>query len=184
MVTAGTSGAFVAIVYILTDVLQHRTFLKMSQPFVWLGLNSMTGDLHTFLCQHGSCTQELVHQACPGFTLLSTECTCCKRFNDQTLLWASGKSLVTPLSWYVNRVGAFDSKAMLAVYVGDEILERALPLVYWGRRGNNLLGLIQWVFHVIVGDGWFCSLAMALADVALWIAVAGLLYRRKWYLKV
>ena len=46
MVTAGTSGAFLAIVYLLTDMVQHRIFLKMARPFVWLGLNSMTGDLH------------------------------------------------------------------------------------------------------------------------------------------
>ncbi len=70
------------------------------------------------------------------------------------------------------------------MYIGDELLEHALPLVYWGRRGNDLLGLIRWVFHAILGDGWFCSLAIALSDVAFWIAVAGLLHRRRWYLKV
>ena len=54
---------------------------------------------------------------------------------------------------------------LLAVYIGDELLERTLPLVYWGRRGNDLLGLIHWVFLAVLGDGWFCSLAMALANV-------------------
>ena len=71
-----------------------------------------------------------------------------------------------------------------AVYVGDELLERVLPLVYWGRRGNDLLGLVEWLFHATFGDGWFCSLAMALADVIFWTAVAGYLHHRKWYLKV
>ncbi len=70
------------------------------------------------------------------------------------------------------------------MYLGDEILERALPLVYWGKRGNDVLGLIRWLFHAILGDGWFCSLALALADVAFWTAFAGLLHRRRWYLKI
>lgn len=184
MVTAGTSGAFVAIVYIFTDVLQHRTFLKISQPFVWLGLNSMTGDLHNFLCQHGSCAQELMRQACPGlhcFLQIAPVASASMiklSFGDPT------SPLSRPCHGVVTELVSLTAWVMLAVYVGDEILERALPLVYWGRRGNNLLGLIQWVFHVILGDGWFCSLVMALADVAFWTAVAGLLHRRKWYLKV
>ena len=73
---------------------------------------------------------------------------------------------------------------LCAVYVGDEILKRAIPWVYWGRRDNNLLGLIGWLFHAILGDGWFCNIAMAIADVAFWMAVAGMLHRRRWYLKV
>ena len=64
--TAGTSGAFLAVVYILTDVLQHKIFLKISRPFVWLGLNSITGDMLTSLCKHSSCAQERMRQACSG----------------------------------------------------------------------------------------------------------------------
>ena len=43
MVSAGTSGAFLAVVYLLSDALQHPLFLKLSEPFLWLGLNSITG---------------------------------------------------------------------------------------------------------------------------------------------
>ena len=43
MVSAGTSGAFLAVVYLLSDALQHALFLKLSEPFLWLGLNSITG---------------------------------------------------------------------------------------------------------------------------------------------
>lgn len=43
MVSAGTSGAFLAVVYLLSDALQHPLFVKLSEPFLWLGLNSITG---------------------------------------------------------------------------------------------------------------------------------------------
>jgi hypothetical protein len=43
MVSAGTSGAFLAVVYLLSDALQHPRFLELSKPFLWLGLNSITG---------------------------------------------------------------------------------------------------------------------------------------------
>ena len=43
MVSAGTSGAFLAVVYLLSDALQRPLFLKLSEPFLWLGLNSITG---------------------------------------------------------------------------------------------------------------------------------------------
>lgn len=56
--------------------------------------------------------------------------------------------------------------------------------MYWGNREAHLLGLIEWLFHAVLGDGWFCNLALASADVALWMAVAGVLHHKKWYLKV
>ena len=37
MVSAGTSGAFLAVVYLLSDALQHPLFVKLSEPFLWLG---------------------------------------------------------------------------------------------------------------------------------------------------
>ena len=43
MVTAGTSGAFLAVLYVFTDVLQHAGFLRLSKPFMCLGVNSITG---------------------------------------------------------------------------------------------------------------------------------------------
>jgi len=43
MVTAGTSGAFLAVLYVFTDVLQHTGFLRLSKPFTCLGVNSITG---------------------------------------------------------------------------------------------------------------------------------------------
>ena len=70
------------------------------------------------------------------------------------------------------------------MYVGDEILEKAIPWIYWGRKDAHLLGFIEWIFHAVLGDGWFCDLALALADVAFWMVIAGLLHRRHWYLKV
>ena len=97
-----------------------------------------------------------------------------------------GRMLPVTAPWMSNthKGRLFHNELVYAVYIGDEILERALPLVYWGRRGNDLLGLIQWMFQAVLGDGWFCSLALALADVAFWTAVAGVLHRRRWYLKV
>ena len=101
--------------------------------------------------------------------------------NDQARLWRDA-------AYHCMSNGKYSQGSCVlvvyAVYVGDEILERALPLVYWGRRGNDLLGLTQWTFQAVLGDGWFCSLAMAFADVTFWTAVAGFLHRRKWYLKV
>ena len=70
------------------------------------------------------------------------------------------------------------------MYFGDEVLERAIPWVHWGSRERNLLGVIEWGFHAVLGDGWFCDLAMAAADVAFWTAIAGMLHRRRWYMKV
>ena len=61
MATAGTSGAFLAMVYALTDVLQHGMFLKLSRPFVWLGLNSMTGTWHATYLRGCLCGTKCVY---------------------------------------------------------------------------------------------------------------------------
>ena len=113
LVTAGISGGFLCLVYLLTDVLHAAPLARLSQPLRWLGLNAVL------------------------------------------------------------------------VYAGDEILERAIPWVYWGREDAHLLGWIQRSFEAVLGGpGWVPNLALALADAAFWTGVAGLMHRKRWYLKV
>ena len=33
-----------AVLYVFTDILQHKAFQKLSTPFLWLGMNSITGE--------------------------------------------------------------------------------------------------------------------------------------------
>jgi hypothetical protein len=112
LVTAGLSGAFLCLVYLLTDVLHSKLCAQLAQPFLWLGLNAVL------------------------------------------------------------------------VYAGDEVLERALPWVYWGSRDAHLLAWVQGRFVAALGPGWRSNLALALADVAFWTAVAGYMHRKRWYVKV
>ena len=112
MVTAGISGAFLCAIYALCDVVQSKTFSRLSAPCMWLGMNAIT------------------------------------------------------------------------VFLGDEVLERALPWVYWRDRDAHLLSWIEGRFQAVLGRGMVASVALALADVAFWVAVAGLMHRRRWYVKV
>lgn len=72
----------------------------------------------------------------------------------------------------------------ILVYVGDEVLERAIPWVYWGEADSHLLSWIRRRFQLVFGAGWAASVALALANVAFWMVVAGVLHRKRWYLKV
>ena len=72
----------------------------------------------------------------------------------------------------------------IAVYVGDEILEKAIPWVYWGNREVHLLSAVEEGFKRVFGEGAASDLALAAADVAFWMAVAGCLHRRRWYARV
>lgn len=73
----------------------------------------------------------------------------------------------------------------IAVYVGDEILEKAVPWFYWGDPGAHLLAAVEGGFRGVLGKGGpVPDLALAAADVAFWMAVAGFLHRKRWYAKV
>lgn len=112
LLTAGSSGAFLGFIYLLTEVVPSKVFERAAAPFMWLGMNS------------------------------------------------------------------------IAVYVGDEILEKAVPWIYWGDREVHLLSAVEGVFKRVFGGGTASDLALAAADVAFWMAVAGWLHRKRWYARV
>lgn len=72
----------------------------------------------------------------------------------------------------------------VAVYAGDEILQRALPWFYWGSKGSDLLSWMEALFQGVFGEGPACNIARALADVLFWMAAAGLMHRKSWYIKI
>lgn len=72
----------------------------------------------------------------------------------------------------------------ITVFLGDEVLERAIPWVYWKEKDAHLLSWIEGRFQAALGRGMAANLALALADVAFWVAVAGIMHRRRWYVKV
>jgi predicted acyltransferase len=112
LLTAGSSGAFLGFIYLLTEVVPSKAFERAAAPFMWLGMNS------------------------------------------------------------------------IAVYVGDEVLEKAVPWIYWGDREVHLLSAVEAVFKRVFGGGTASDLALAAADVAFWMAVAGWLHRKRWYARV
>lgn len=72
----------------------------------------------------------------------------------------------------------------IAVYVGDEVLEKAIPWVYWGNQEAHLLSAVKAAFRGVLGEGPMCDLVLAAADVVFWILIAGLLHRIQWYARV
>ena len=112
LVTAGFTGALLVLLYILTELAPSSIFERVSAPFMWLGMNSIT------------------------------------------------------------------------VYVGDEVLEKAIPWVYWGDRETHLLSAVEAAFRGVLGEGPMSDLALAAADVVFWMIVAGLLHRKRWYARV
>lgn len=112
LLTAGSTGALLGLLYFLTEVAPSGIFERASAPLMWLGMNS------------------------------------------------------------------------IAIYVGDEVLEKALPWVYWGNREAHLLSAVEAAFRGVLGEGPMCDLALAAADVVFWIVIAGLLHQRRWYARV
>ncbi|BDA45874.1 Heparan-alpha-glucosaminide N-acetyltransferase [Coccomyxa sp. Obi] len=112
LLTAGSTGVLLGLLYLLTEVAPSSIFERASAPFMWLGMNSF------------------------------------------------------------------------AVYVGDEVLEKAIPWVYWGNRDAHLLSVVEAAFRGVLGEGPMCRLALAAADVVFWMVIAGMLHRKQWYAKV
>jgi predicted acyltransferase len=112
LLTAGSSGAFLGLVYLFTEVTPTKIFERVAAPFMWLGMNSIT------------------------------------------------------------------------VYAGDEILEKAIPWIYWGDREVHLLSAVEGAFKRVFGEGAIRDMALAAADVVFWMGVAGWLHRKRWYAKL
>ena len=55
-----------AVLYLFTDILQHKAFQKLSTPFLWLGMNSITGKS---LAPRGISMAQICMASLIGFTL-------------------------------------------------------------------------------------------------------------------
>lgn len=75
----------------------------------------------------------------------------------------------------------------IATYVGSGLLARLLSVIRWGGEGAAPTTLQKWLYgHLYAAPlpDYLASLAWALSHVAIWLAVAAWLDRRKIYLKV
>ena len=85
--------------------------------------------------------------------------------------------IFTPLQWL--------GMNSIAVFVGDELADLGLPLVYWKHRNNNLkTWLFRKLFVKLFQDGSAAVLAFAFADSVFWTLVAGALHWQTIYFKV
>jgi predicted acyltransferase len=78
-------------------------------------------------------------------------------------------------------------KNAIAVYVGSEVLSGALSTIAWASAGGKAMSLAERI-HRLAFASWLpptlAALAFALANVALWWAVARFMDRKGIYLKV
>ena len=90
---------------------------------------------------------------------------------------SSFKFAVQPLVWLGTNP--------IAVFFGDEVLEKCFPLLYWKSPENNLR---DWFWRIAVarfcGPGTAGWLIGAIIDVGFWTLIARKLYTMRFFFKV
>ena len=97
--------------------------------------------------------------------------------------------------WYVDILGrdgwalpldVFGKNSILA-FVGSGLMARILSLVRWQDAASEMVTLKRWLYGGLFAS-WLppklASLAWALAFVAVWLALMGVLYRRRIFVKI